>query len=771
MTEILSFAQKPRMAMASRGRVIVVDPTIFEVLMETADGKRTSGVVDPRDLSDQLYRIVHSYDRAVWVECEMVQTVVTQFFLMADHDALDTCLQQGDWSIEEDVITLCRNVWREARVPYTPPTVERKIAAESTASSSSPELWRNLDLFPHQRKTVTWMKCMEASFPQCIPYSGNLRFTDKWYLDTESECFTTDASPRQAHLVGGVCADGMGKGKTASVLRLIAETKRAPARDMYESQATLVILPLNLVGQWKGEMEKFLCTESMRILFVVQGKDIPNMDAVLQADVVVTTFHFLRNNKTYSDTVDRLLVRRPRERASLSAWARVKGHTECILEAVHWRRVVIDEIHQTFERIGDMRHCKLIRSGAIWGLTATPTLDTDQAQHLYSLLSREKTHHPNLLSRLIGSCVRNHAVDDATSGEKRSLHMVSLSAEERVLLGDIGHYSLADKIRKATFVDCGIGKGETDETTETTHFAGIHSQVFSSRKREFDAIRSRVAGHERSVRMLEHTERELRQEYERIRSSAPNSEEERTAATALAQHVEDTNAARNLLNRQNYRLQQKQMALETIQQRIRQIPEEAICDSCGAQVNLWMLTDCMHILCRGCLGGGMQTVCVKCGESIEDIVKIDTTKGVGTKMREIATLLQEVGEVKPVILFVQWKSMVRGTRSFLKSCGIAVHSLDGNSSQRTHTLRSLTQGGVLLLCLEDGFAGLHLPHVSHIVFAHAIVGNRDRVLTLEAQAIARCCRYGQTKDVNTYSFVVADTEESVLYEQTHEAEA
>ena len=53
-------------------------------------------------------------------------------------------------------------------------------------------------------------------------------------------------------------------------------------------------------------------------------------------------------------------------------------------------------------------------------------------------------------------------------------------------------------------------------------------------------------------------------------------------------------------------------------------------------------------------------------------------------------------------------------------------------------LQSLDAGGVLLLCLEESFAGLHLPNAANVIFAHALVGEVAQIRRLEAQAVARC---------------------------------
>lgn len=758
-----------------RGVVRLLDTSIDEVLVIARDGTRHTAAVDTRDIGESLSRIVNGGDDAMWIECEVARGIVTQFFLVADGTRVDAKLASPEgWEIEEDVVHLCKLVWRDARVPLS---WEGDTQDVNDADDERPEhanvavtdvrdcgCWREaVPLMAHQTTTVAWMRRMEAEFPMTFTYHGNLRVTTNWFVDTENECFTRSGSCREAELVGGVCADGMGRGKTASVLRLISETlaseREQASGHVYDSRATLVILPLNLVGQWKQEMRKFLHFDSMRVHFVVQGKDLPTMQEALTADIVVTTFHFLRHNRTYADMVDRCLRDRPRERCSLSAWARVPGHVECVLEAVEWRRVVVDEIHQSFERIGDAKHLRLFRSRALWGLSATPCLNNDQAQQLYTFLAREKAHHPNLLAALVERCVRVGVPSKADTREMRSVRRVSLSAEERVLLEDTGSDSLAETVRKITFVDMGSGGDEGGD--------GVISQLSLQRSRERDALRAKVQGHERGIRVLEKVGEGLEEDMRRLDVRQASDEERRTARLAYEAHQEDLVVAKGIHRRELLRLRQRESVDDAVHQRKQRIQEEAVCAECGARGgNLHMLSVCLHLLCSTCLG--KESACGVCGEVILDAFPVETTRGVGTKMREIASLIESL--LAPCILFVQWKSMVRGTRSFLRSVGVRVHTLDGNLSQRQSALHALHDegAGVLLLCLEEGFAGLHLPHVSHIIFAHAIVGDRDRVMTLESQAVARCLRYGQTRDVKTYSFVVSNTEECVLYDRTHD---
>jgi len=759
-----------------RGVVLLLDSSINEVLVVSKNGVRQTAAVHPRDIGESLHRIVSQRDDAVWIECEVASGVVTQFFLVADEEKVDTILSGGEvWGVEEDVVNLCKSVWREARVSCEGRVEEEgaRGACEREGGGGGGGAWREeMELFEHQVRTVAWMRGMEERFPMNIAYDGNIRMTSRWFVDTENECLTTTASVREAQLVGGLCADGMGRGKTAAVLRLINDTRmpRRPttAESHYESRGTLVVLPLNLVGQWKSEIEKFIKPGCMTVLFVVQGRDVPSMSEALDADIVVTTFHFLRNNKVYGEMIDRCLRHRPRERYSLSAWARVPNRQECILEAICWRRVVVDEIHQTFERMGDVKQFRLLRAHALWGLSATPCIHNDQAQHLYSLLSREKAHHPNLLARLIEACVRSGVKNETTTAEKRSVRRISLSAEERILLEDSGGDTLAEKIRKVTFVDVSEGAGGVVVGGDEGVGGHLVSHVSVQRGRECAALRVKVGGHERSVRILEGVTQELRATLVRLLDDGGSSEEERDAArVAYETHQEDVRVAKGILHRQQLRLRNREAMDDTIQQRVQQIGEGVVCGLCGERGgHLNMSSSCLHMLCSSCVGAN--PACGVCGEMIYDAFPIETTRGVGTKMKEIASLVQSLDT--PCILFVQWKTMVKGTRSFLRGMGTRVHTLDGNLSQRANALDSLHEEGVgvLLLCLDDGFAGLHLPHVWHVIFAHAIVGDRDRVMTLESQAVARCLRYGQTRDVKTYSFVVSNTEECLLYDRTHD---
>jgi hypothetical protein len=414
-------------------------------------------------------------------------------------------------------------------------------------------------------------------------------------------------------------------------------------------------------------------------------------------DIVLTTFNFLRSCKAYVDLVDAAMGGRPRSRASISAWCRQKNHNEPILEAVEWRRVIVDEIHQMFDVSRDLRSLQLFDPHCLWGLSGTLATDTDGAQHMYILLAREKAHHPNMLASLIHSAIRSHAPLPNPSATLHEVRRVHVTKRERLYVGEETRdvMEVEDEIRRLSFVD----SMEGDESMEDAHARKQH--------KEHTQLSSQLDSFHRTICVLKRMCSDLRHELSQDLHSGG---------------LRDT-------------LQQTLRELNNVQQR---------------RDNMTRRT---KVITHSETANGD-------GAAISDI---------GTKMREIGCLLSSFPVSEPLVMFVQWKTMMRGTRTFLRNMSEdrRVFTLDGNTHQRTSTLQEHLKGGILLLCMEDSFAGLHLPHARNIIFAHAIVADVSTVKMLEQQAIARCVREGQTRQVTVHSFMVADSAEERHWTGTH----
>lgn len=760
-TRVFTFAHSCVDQRPERGRVTECDASILELGVQSDGGAVVSVAIAQREMVTALPDLVRCGGECAWIECAHVHRRVCELTLCVDEALVDEALDAGALACEEYLVQLAMVVWQAARIPAAPRGADADDAGGGGLGPCA--AWEpSLPLYEHQERTVAWMIAHEARLPLPLRYDGNLRLTARYYIDTEGMAVTTDPSERTAQLAGGICADGLGRGKTATALRLVADETPPPppcAATPYETGASLVILPLNLVSQWASEARKFLPGQT-GVLWLVEARDLraATMQSLLGAHVVFTTFELLRSNPAYAALVDEALGGRPKERAALAAWARRPGQTAAVLEAVTWRRLVVDEIHQATDSVRDARQLRLFRYRALWGLSATPALEGEAAQQLYLLLAREKVHHPNLLAAVVRGAVRRGA-DDAGVGTTHEVALVTLTAEERVRARDTLDRPLAEQVRSTM-----------------SHAAGDEAG-----RARVAQLRAKEAAHERSVRILERAARELDGECEEIAARCVEGDEAaRTLAALEAEaareacevHARDVQRARSqLATVRARRIRWEERASEQ-QRRIAELASSRKCVACHGADAALIGAQCLHLVCRGCAlddgRGGGAPQCPVCGaDAPQALVAIPERGGEGSKIKSIADHLLGVPPDEPVVLFVQWRTMIRPVRDGLQAHGLAVALLAGNGHARATTLAALGSGGVLLLCLEDSFAGLHLPHAAHVVFAHALVADRARVEHLERQAIARCARPGQTRRVQVVSFVCEATGEFQIYRNTH----
>lgn len=680
-----------------------MDLSLCEALV--SDGYTSRGVILKRqDCSESIQQIARIRDGVFWIECELDDdpglNQCLGMRLCVNEDLLDEGLQGNGVASEEFVVQLSRSVWRESVVPTSMST------GNVTETEPYSKRWNPLlPLRPHQSHTLQWMISQESKFPCSFCYDGNIRVSDVWYIDTEHECITRDPSHREAELRGGICADAPGSGKTATAIALALSeghetTPTRPSPCMYSSRASLVIVPLNLTSQWIHEIEKF--TNGVRVISILSARDLRsvNMSSLCgRYDIVITTFNFLRSCKAYLDLVDAAMRGRPRSRASLSAWSRQRNHEGPILEAIQWRRIIVDEIHQTFDASRDLRSLHLFDTNCIWGLSGTLSTDNDRAQHLYMLLAREKAHHPNMLSSLIRSAVRSHSPVSHSSDAVHEVRRIHVTEHERLYVDkspDNNFMEVESEVRRLSFVD----SMEGSESIEDAH----------ARRQQQEQIHflSQLNSFNYTICVLERICSELERELDGGGGQSDGLRD------TLQQTTKELHTVQNKRNDMTQRI-------EMLDYRQKNTPGSTV-----------------------------------------------SSPYIGTKMREIGRLVSSLSATEPIVLFVQWKTMLRGTRTFLRNEEIRVFALDGNSHQRTATLQEHLNGGVLLLCMEDSFAGLHLPHARNIIFAHAIVADVGTVRMLEQQAIARCVREGQSSQVTVHSFMVADSAEERHWTGTHE---
>ena len=183
-----------------------------------------------------------------------------------------------------------------------------------------------------------------------------------------------------------------------------------------------------------------------------------------------------------------------------------------------------------------------------------------------------------------------------------------------------------------------------------------------------------------------------------------------------------------------------------------------------------VIIKCGHLFCKSCITKHLlyQQQCPTCrNENLPYQIYRKVHKNESSKLQAIKEVTESCSE--PVIIFAQWKKVLKDIKSVLTdSNNLSVAVLVGNTSQRQSIINKFSnQGGVLLLCLNETFAGIRLPSVNNIIFAHALVGEYDHVRALEIQAIGRTIKKDDTSLPYVVSFITAESAEEGLWRTNH----
>ncbi|CAJ0947157.1 unnamed protein product, partial [Mesorhabditis belari] len=136
------------------------------------------------------------------------------------------------------------------------------------------------------------------------------------------------------------------------------------------------------------------------------------------------------------------------------------------------------------------------------------------------------------------------------------------------------------------------------------------------------------------------------------------------------------------------------------------------------------------------------------------------------KISAIVSRIYEIVRGDPnakILVFSSMDLVIRALHSAFSQCQIAFVELKTNT-KRNSTLKEFKLSHDLKVCLmplSSGANGLNLTEANHVIFAEPIVET-----SVEAQAIGRIDRFGQTKPTTVHHFVVQNSIEEEIYRIT-----
>jgi SNF2 family DNA or RNA helicase len=148
--------------------------------------------------------------------------------------------------------------------------------------------------------------------------------------------------------------------------------------------------------------------------------------------------------------------------------------------------------------------------------------------------------------------------------------------------------------------------------------------------------------------------------------------------------------------------------------------------------------------------------------------KINCINKYGSKMAMLVEYLYKIFENKEnrVIIFSQYEKMLRLIGVTLEEFKIKFVYCCGNNYVLNRNINKFKKDDsyrVIMLSSENSNSGTNLTESNYIIFIDVLFDNIEKVKAMEAQAIARSLRIGQSRPVKVVRFITTNTVESEYF--------
>ncbi|ORX35743.1 SNF2 family N-terminal domain-domain-containing protein [Kockovaella imperatae] len=617
------------------------------------------------------------------------------------------------------------------------------------------------DLLPHQCQALQWMVSHEHPvLPSKVgepPVQFWTRQEDKATKSTYWLNAATRSPQKETPLLGrgGIVADGMGLGKTLTVLSLILATKSATKEP---SKATLIVCPLSVVSNWEKQIRDHVSLGKLSS-YTYHGANREVTNATLHSyDVVITTYQTVASEAPAE--VSGGIASSQTKKAKLSNGALFAGP---------WKRIVADEGHVLKNPRAKMTKAfAALAAERRWICTGTPIVNSpsdlgslltclrlcaplDKTDYFKALLLRPLRNGDPAAGKLLQALVGQILI-------RRTKDTKNAAGEPIVQLPPIEFFQVPVQL---------------DEDTRL-----LYDEVLVTSQRRFQEALSGGQGGTANILSLLTRMRQLCLCQELVPQSF--FDELRRKPTEPAG---ETMAISSMSDEQREGLVEKLR---------RYVADEEDCSICFlAPLRQPTITDCGHSYCHPCIDEWLNRDlnCPQCRHAItsasllslpaetSDFVEPDDNASAvkSAKITELVKYLELFDMGDKTLVFSQFTSFLDHVAATLKQRGILFCRFDGSmpGRKREEVIQTFqnpvteknvaTNPRVMLISLKSGAVGLNLTTASNVFLCDPWWQS-----AIEAQAIDRVHRMGQKKPVRVFQLIAEDTIESrVLEIQKH----
>ncbi|BGP16641.1 hypothetical protein JCM10213_000443 [Rhodosporidiobolus nylandii] len=667
------------------------------------------------------------------------------------------------------------------------------------------------ELLEFQKQGLAWMISMEhPELPKTVDDKPVQLWTKKKDLEGKTFWFNiaTESKQREKPILkrGGILADEMGLGKTMQTIALICTDDTGEGvldepedPDERFDDMTLIVCPLSVASNWTDQFQQHVGKKRMKWHFYHgEGRDLTKKQ-LREYDVIITTYQVLagaiadedeggvkakaKSSKKAAADEDKAVdddtpllqhSHEPKKR-------KVEEKKDTTLHSIKWRRVVLDEGHVIKNPKAKMsRACSELKAERRWILTGTPIVNA--AQDLGAMVHFLKMCKPlderDTWKRHVGPPGKENAkllrAVILSTTLRRTKDMVDASGKPLIRLPEVQFYrhkvqlkpaarELYAEVEKEVAASVKDAKKEGIEKLSYTHILCL-------------LLRLRQLACDPTLCPPDFID-DIRD-----RKLASRIQEEHDRAAGSSSGGDQLSYLRGMLRD----------------------AEDEDCMQCGQMMIEPRITICQHVYCQSCIEAVVEAhqPCPQCGWALkpDEIIEPSSAMSSGSssysrassvassrhgsvalaertaKTEALIGLLKATPRGVKSLVFSQWTGHLDRIETALAEEGITTCRFDGSMRQdkREEVIKRFTapnkgvvagDGGdkknpmVMLLSLKAGALGLNLTVASQVFLMDPWWQP-----AIEAQAIDRVNRIGQTKDVRVFQLVAEDTVESRVLE-------
>lgn len=637
-----------------------------------------------------------------------------------------------------------------------------------------------LNLYPYQKQGLQWMlqreTGVEVPTTMLHPLWTRFEWPDKsgyFYANMHSGELTLEFPTLESTNMGGILADEMGLGKTITTLSLVHTSV---------GSLTLIVAPMSLLSQWESEVKRSAKPNTVHCL-VYYGGGMSELSAYVSMiseypKVIVTSYGVLVSEHR------QFLKYREKNGLDFAISSRQDGPTMLGLYGVKFDRLVLDEAHTIKNRsTKTAKACYDISSVKRWALTGTPIVN--RLEDLYSLvkfLRVEPWNNFAFWKAFITSPFETaDGAEDALKIVQSIIAPLCLRRTKDMKQNGKPLVSLPEKvveIRRVTFSE--------DEKRLYSHIyarvrTSVAAQVESGTvNKSYTTLLTKIL---RLRQVCCHPYLLRTRKPEQVNPDEDEGSAENATVSNEDADIQEDETVNELVERfdlTNAAAREDKFPAGVLQSLVDSKNVECpICCTEPIPVDEQGYTECFHVACLDCIlrhidyqkAKGDSAKCFACRAPIhaDRLYTVKKRKDgamylqrhlesrQSAKVKALIRELKSTASTGKSVVFSQFTSFLDIIEQELARQGISTVRMDGTMNQQKRTaaieyFRNYTKDIVLLLSLKVGGVGLNL-----VCARQAFLMDPWWSYAIEAQAIDRIHRMGQTENVRVVRFIVEGT--------------